>query len=250
MANDLQTQGDAPAVSLQQPSAATDAAFAAARSERLYPNEQPKPEGSRPPQTEQAKSPVKVHNDESQQTQPKPADSDFQLQLPEGVQLDQQLLNSAAPVFKELGLSSENASKLVPLVTEVQTRFQQTQLDQFSALTKSWAKEAQADQDMGGQNWKETSRLAGVALQAGGAAASNHEVRQLLDQSGLGNHPAMIRFFRDIGRVVERMKPNGSSRRLSVIEAARQAHQKAVYPNDPPERWSSFQQKIESSRRR
>ena len=85
----------------------------------------------------------------------KPEAGDYQLRMPEGIQLDQALLTSAVPVFQELGLSSDQASKLVPLVTHVQERFQQTQLDQLSTLSKSWAQEARADREIGGKNWSE-----------------------------------------------------------------------------------------------
>ncbi len=204
------------------------------RSESAYPDDQPSAANTEQPSPEQPQA--KDQPNRSAQAEI-PDTSEYQLRMPDWVRLDAELLTSAVPLLKEAGISSDQAEKLVPFVTQVQERFQQTQLDYFSELRKSWNQEARADHETGGENWNETMRLAGVALRAGGAADMNHETRQVLNESGVGDHPAMIRLFRNIGRRLELMsRQTGISPRLSVIDAARQAHQKGVYPNDPENR--------------
>lgn len=189
---------------------------AVSRDERAYPDDQPKAEApeQRPPE------------DKSLSAPDAPADSEYQLQMPEGVQLDQELLTAAVPMLREAGISSDQASKLVPFVSQVQQRFHESQLDQFSELRASWAKDARSDREIGGEHWKETSRLAGVALHAGGAASLTHEARQLLDESGLGNHPSMLRLFRTMGAHIERLERQTGSR-----DPASREHR--AYPDDP-----------------
>lgn len=133
----------------------------------------------------------------------------YELAAPEGFQIDAELQATAEPVFRELGLTNDQANKLMPLVPAFAERLVQQQTDAHRAMTADWAKEAKADKEIGGANWSATEGLVAKALDrfAGPAVtkdASGAEVRNgfrdLLDSTGLGNHPAMIRMFRDIGR--------------------------------------------------
>jgi len=160
--------------------------------EILYPDDQPKPEGetAEPEQQSTAK-------EESTDA------GDYKLTMPDGVPLDQELMGKAAPVLKEIGLNNDQASRLVPLVTEVQQRVVMALDDDFTALKTDWAREAKSDPKLGGARWNETMRLADSAMTAGGAPKGS-EFRALLDESGLGNHPAFIRVFRALGEQLSR----------------------------------------------
>jgi hypothetical protein len=136
---------------------------------------------------------------EAPQPDPIPQQDVYDLQMPEGVQLDREMLSSAMPVFQDAGISRDQAQKLVPLVTQVQQRIYAQQNDEFAAVRLEWAKAAKADTEIGGANFKETGRLVGVALKAGGAGDKTHELRELMNESGLGNHPTVLRVFRKLG---------------------------------------------------
>lgn len=212
-------------------SAVTAGVIAATREERLYPDDQPQApaaQQSPPADQRQAKEPPGATPPADQPSTEASAASDYQLQMPEGVQLDQELLTAAVPMLREAGISSDQASKLVPFVSQVQERFHETQLEQFNGVIASWKEQAKTDPEIGGTNLKETSRLAGIALHAGGAAAANHEVRQLLNDSGLGDHPAFLRLFRTMGREIERL------RRRSGFGGGEQSRERALYPDDEP----------------
>jgi hypothetical protein len=116
----------------------------------------------------------------------------------EAVEIDPVLLEAATPVLKDLGLTNEQANKVAGLVPQVQQRVLQQQQDEFAAQKAEWAKDAAEDKEIGGKNWKETQSLAARALDHFGATQDS-EFRQLLDQTGLGNHPVMIGMFRKIG---------------------------------------------------
>jgi len=205
------------------------AAAAPDRSQRLYPDDQPA--ASEAPPKQQGAPEAKAPAEE------KPAGQEYSLQMPEGIQLDRDLLNAAAPVMREAGISVDQANKLVPLVTQVQERFQQSQLDQLLVVQADWARETKSDPQLGGKNLPETVRLVGRALEAGGAAAKNHEVRELLNESGLGNHPAFVRLFRNLGAEIERLRgKEGNPVRESTREAETRRWQQSVYPNDPAKR--------------
>lgn len=237
---DIPTQAQ-PASDASQPSSPADEV---ARSERLYPDDQPtaEPEAKPSPKRDAAAEPQGSSSE-------KPDTSDYNLQMPEGVQLDQDLLTSAVPLLREAGVSSEQAEKLIPFVTQVQERYHQANLDELSALTKTWVQEAKADPEIGGKNWKETGRLAGVALKAGGTAEAVREAQELLNESGLGNHPAMIRLFRNMGAAIESLRGKEKEPVAGTWQDENQRHQRAIYPNDPPTDLRPLEERARGSRR-
>lgn len=166
----------------------------------LYPDDQPKTEGEA---HEAEKPPAEIE---------KPAAGDYKLTMPHGVELDQELMGKATPILKELGLSNDQASRLVPLVAEVQERVVTALNDDFTALKTDWAKAAKGDPQLGGARWSETMRLADKAMTAGGAPKGS-EFRALLDESGLGNHPAFIRVFRRLGEHLSRTRGGQAAKR-------------------------------------
>jgi hypothetical protein len=114
----------------------------------------------------------------------------------------------ADPIFRDIGLTNEQADKLMPLAGKFAERIAAQQDDAFQVMKSDWAKEARADKELGGANWKETENLVARALDrfAGPAMTKDAEgkeipnpFRQLLDETGLGNHPEMILMFRNIG---------------------------------------------------
>jgi hypothetical protein len=124
------------------------------------------------------------------------------------VEIDTALLEKATPLLKEAGLSNEAANKLAPLVLEVQERFVQQQIDAHAATTADWAKQAKEDPEIGGRAWSDTERSVARALDhfVGPKVTKDDKgqeqpnaFRKLLDETGLGNHPEMIRAFAKIG---------------------------------------------------
>jgi hypothetical protein len=123
----------------------------------------------------------------------------------EGVNLDPTMLSAAEPVLRELGLSNDGANKLLPvadkLVRTAQDRIMQDMIDAGSQQKKDWFAAYNADPVIGGPHRAETQRLAEKGMATLGFAAG-HPFRQLLTESGLGNHPDMIRTFRRLGELV------------------------------------------------
>jgi hypothetical protein len=158
------------------------------------------------------------------------------------VEIDKALLDEATPVFKELGLSNEAANKLAPLAIKVQERMLQQQADEFATTRAAWAKEAQEDKEIGGKNWKSSLSLAAKALDHFGAPSEIKEVegkkvetnpfRVLLNQSGLGEHPVMIRIFSNVGKALSEdgQFPRGEG------AAPKKSREEVLYPEDTPKK--------------
>lgn len=122
---------------------------------------------------------------------------------PEGFAIDEQMLGTFAPVFKELNLSQAQAQKLVDAAPQLITPAVQAAtskvLEQVGyAGYAEWPAQVKADKELGGDKLQEN--LA-VALKARDAFATP-ELRKLLETTPLGNHPEMIRFFYRAGKAI------------------------------------------------
>lgn len=142
----------------------------------------------------------------------------YELQMPEGVTLDAEAFAEAEPILRELNLSNDAANKLAPvaasLVQRGATAAQQAVVAEVVAQRAEWAKQALADTELGGttENYKASVKLSAKGLDmlgfkgahkdASGNDVPAHPFRQLLDETGLGNHPEMIRAWKRVGEAV------------------------------------------------
>lgn len=140
--------------------------------------------------------------------------------IPEGVTINESLLNEAVPIFKELGLNQEQAQKLV----NFQAKQQAQQLDTFNQQIETWANQAKADKEYGGDKFEENVTLARTVVNKFGTP----ELKQLLDNHGVGNHPEVIRFMVRVGQLTREDVPGSKTVTPNkVID-----HVSLLYPND------------------
>lgn len=118
--------------------------------------------------------------------------------IPEGMQHDETVLAEATDIFKEIGLTQKQAQTLVDFDMKSKQDLYQKSLDAWSETMDGWKKEAANDKEFGG-----TSFEANVALaKKGRDAFGSEDFIQMLDVTGVGNHPEMIRFLVKLGKVV------------------------------------------------
>jgi hypothetical protein len=133
-------------------------------------------------------------------------EGEYALTLPEGMSgLDPDAMAAATPLLKELGLSNEGASKLLPvaqtLVERGAAQAQAALAQQVAAQSKAWADAFTADPELGGTRAAETQHLIATAIdKLGGASAG--EFRQFLNDTRLGNHPVLGRILKEAGKLV------------------------------------------------
>lgn len=162
----------------------------------------------------------------------------YELTAPEGLEINDEVLAEIDPVFRDLKLNNEQANKVIALAGPFAERIQQQAIDQHLATATTWAKEAKDDPDIGKGNWPETDRLVAKALDrfAGPSkkdanGAEQNPLRAILNDSKLGNHPAMIRAWRDIGRAVSEdtdfVRPDAGA-------AEKKDRLAELYPDDVP----------------
>ena len=114
---------------------------------------------------------------------------------PEGQEYDDQFVKAYGDVAKELNLSQEDAQKLLDKVSPVVRERQQAQID---AVKQGWLDNSRGDKEFGGDKLEANLAVAKTALDKFGTP----ELKQLMNQTGLGNHPELIRFFYRAGKAI------------------------------------------------
>ena len=127
--------------------------------------------------------------------------------LPEGMTLDAESLRPATELFTESGLSQEQAQRFIDLALAREQAAAQRGAQAFVDLQNQWVSEIKADPDIGGARL--TASLASAAR-----AIDRLDVpglREALNFTGAGNHPAVVKAFVRLGQMVseDRFRPGG-----------------------------------------
>lgn len=156
-----------------------------------------------------------------------PEDGKYALTMPEGVEVDQALLDELGPEFKELGLTNSQAQKLADKFIASQQAKAEAQGTRWSETITKWADDAKADKEIGGDKWDVTVAASQRAVKNLGTP----ELREYLNASGGGNHPELIRFMAKVGAMIKEDSPAGSGSEGSG-KPADPAH--LLFPSDAP----------------
>ena len=130
------------------------------------------------------------------------------LKLPDGSLLKPESIDQISAYAKEKGFNQEQTQALINRESETLSAFASAQKEQFEATKETWKTEAMADKEIGGQNFTKSVELAKRALDRFGEGG----LGELLDQTGFGNHPAVLKAFARIGQAMSEAsidKPNG-----------------------------------------
>lgn len=144
---------------------------------------------------------------------------------PEGQQFDPEVINNFKDVAKELNLSQEAAQKMLdkmgPVVAQRQTQ-------QVEALRTQWAEQSTADKEFGGEKLTENLGVARKALDTFGSP----ELKSLLNESGLGNHPEFIRLLYRAGKAIGEDNFVGGNKSAGKGQPTSQAdYANSLYPS-------------------
>lgn len=114
---------------------------------------------------------------------------------PEGAELDSAVMEEFATAARELNLPQEAAQKMIDKMAPMIAK---RQAEQLQTARTDWANQAKADPEYGGAKMESSMVHAKQALSKFGTP----EFTELLDQSGLGNHPEVIRFMVKAGKAL------------------------------------------------
>ena len=122
------------------------------------------------------------------------ADPVYEFKLPEGVQgFDQPVLDKFTTIAKETKVSPEVAQKFLDLAAEQRLALDNNRVE----MVKGWAESVKTDKEIGGDKLTENLATAKKAIDLGPP-----ELKDLLNVSGLGNHPAVVKWAIAVGKAL------------------------------------------------
>lgn len=104
------------------------------------------------------------------------------------------MLGEFKATAKELKLSQEAAQRLADL----QVKALGKQAEQMANVRAQWLEQTKTDKEFGGEALAENLGVAKKAMEA----FATPQLRQLLNESGLGNHPEIVRAFVRVGKAI------------------------------------------------
>lgn len=134
---------------------------------------------------------------------PAGAPEKYEFQPPEGQQFDDKVLGAYSDAARELNLSQEAAQQMLDRLGPA---IRDRQLERAAEAATHWREQAGADKEFGGVKLTENLAVAARALQQFGTP----ELKTLLNESGLGNHPEVIRAFYRAGKAISEDRFVGS----------------------------------------
>ena len=156
--------------------------------------------------------------------------------IPEGHTLDAATIESATPIFRELGLSQDQAQKLVDFYSAKIGEINSQNEGFMEQMRTEWRNQLAADKEIGG-------KLDAVKVDIGRAldripAEVRTAYKEAMDLTGAGDNPAIIKAMYSLAQLVnegtpvrgDNPSPHGQSR--TGVET-RPSAASAMYPNLP-----------------
>jgi hypothetical protein len=126
----------------------------------------------------------------------------YDFKLPEGMQADQTLLDEFSGLAKGMNLTQEQAQGMLDLYHKQVAGIQAKFVSDHEARIADWQKTVKADAEYGGAKLEQNLAVAKKALDKFGGQS----LVDLLNSTGLGDHPEVIRYFYRVG---SRLKEDG-----------------------------------------
>lgn len=118
--------------------------------------------------------------------------------VPEGITLNPELLGEFKAMAKGMKLNQEQAQQLTDLGVKLTERLAADQRQGVESQKNQWLQAARADNEFGGDKLAENLAVAARAMQV----FATPELKAVLDKTGLGNHPDLIRAFVRAGKLI------------------------------------------------
>ncbi len=143
--------------------------------------------------------------------------------LPEGAELDAELLGEFTPLLKEVGATQEQAQQLIDLQVKAIGKIAEAQQKVWTDTQDKWKTSAETDTEYGKGKYDESVTLARKAVREIGGP----ELSKALNDTGMGNHPEFIRFFYRVGKAIG----EDSFTVGNATQAAPKSQAERIYPN-------------------
>ena len=127
---------------------------------------------------------------------------------PDGIKLDDDIVGEFKAFAKEKNIPQEDAQKFVDMGAKIAQKTQAAYMEQMEQAQAKWVSDSRVDKEFGGDKLNENLAMAKKALDTFGG----EELTKLLTESGLGNHPEIIRYNFRVAQAIseDRLVPGGA----------------------------------------
>lgn len=154
---------------------------------------------------------------------PAGAPEKYEFKAPEGTEFNANVIAAYSEVAKELNLPQDAAQKVLDKVAPVMAA---QHVEAVKKISAEWIDAVKSDKEYGGEKLDENIAIAKKALETFGTP----ELRTLLDTTGLGNNPELIRAFYRAGKAISEDRFVGGK----GTPPASQSVAQRMYPNMNP----------------
>lgn len=195
----------------------SDAPNAPSTPAAIPPAQEPAPAAAPPAEPPAADTPADA--------KPQGAPEKYEFKYPEGYQVDEAALGEYSTAFKELGLTNEQAQRLVDMDAKRSASSNEAAVAAQQQQVEAWVGELKNDPDFGGAKFEANVGIANKAL----AAFGSPELTQFFKETGLGNHPLLVKAFHKAGTQLG----EGSIHKTTSDQPAERSIAERMYPNYP-----------------
>ncbi|OPA84284.1 hypothetical protein BFW86_24380 [Pseudomonas fluorescens] len=141
--------------------------------------------------------------------------------LPEGMEMDADVLGEFKGLAKELNIPQDKAQKLIDFQTQLAAKQAETYQAAVTKQAQDWAASIKSDPEVGGENYDKSVESAIKVIQSFGDPA----LTELLNTTGLGNNPALFKFCHRISSAISEDKfvmpgsQTNAPKEMSIIDA-------------------------------
>lgn len=165
----------------------------------------------------------------------------YEFKAPEGHELDAKAIEAVTPIFKELGLTQDQAQKLVAFQATRDAASADAGMKLVEAQRTEWRSEVIKDPTIGnGTDGLKDSVKADIAkaISSIGDAKAQDAFKQAMDLTGAGDNPAFVRAFAAMGKLLSEgtaVRGGGPSAagQTAPGAATRPSPAQAMYPKLP-----------------
>ena len=135
----------------------------------------------------------------------------YELKLPEGSALAPDLVEQTIAFAKEHKISPEAAQKILETRDADSKDFAASMQETFNTKVERWAQDARKDPEIAGKDGSAFDATVATAMRARDKFATPAMIK-LLNETGFGNHPEVIKLFSRIGAAMKEDKfvPGGA----------------------------------------
>lgn len=166
-----------------------------------------------------------VQTEQKPDAKPEGAPEKYEFKVPDGAQMDTELLGKFEPLAKDLNLSQEKAQQLVDLYADAIASNTKALAEKWAKQGSEWLQEVKADVELGGQHFTETVRNIETAMKRFGSESLTKAIKDM----GLDNHPELVRFFSKVGREMSEDKFVGG--KSANAETSQKSIAERLYPS-------------------